>query len=304
MSEYILSKLLQDHYGLKDFNLRFLRDGGSRTYIVDGQRKYFLKVIGNAFADTANQSVSVMRFLENNDFPVPKTYLTQSGEALLNTSIDGEDKLILLQEYIDGQEPDLSHRAADIGRLTGRFHALMERYPHKLATHGRQFFIDRYLNILRKKQYPQITAYESLAEKLWQKIKDQPITNSHGDLHRGNLLEDRSGKVYITDFDTVCCAPAMFDIMVMCDMTDYFNLTQDDIVRTINVYHNFLSAYQEHRPLIIHEIDSFTAWVAIRHFQLQATILEIHGLDCITDTFIDKQLQWLNHWIAAIDLCL
>ncbi len=44
------------------------------------------------------------------------------------------------------------------------------------------------------------------------------------------------------------------------------------------------------------EIISFPYWVAIRHFQLQATILEIHGVDCIDEGFIDGQLYWLNKW--------
>ena len=41
-------------------------------------------------------------------------------------------------------------------------------------------------------------------------------------------------------------------------------------------------------------------WVAIRHFQLQATILEIYGVDCIDEGFIDGQLYWLNKWQEAM----
>ncbi len=46
------------------------REGGSHTYIVNGKTKYLLKVIGSAFSDTARQSVSIMRYLEENGFPV------------------------------------------------------------------------------------------------------------------------------------------------------------------------------------------------------------------------------------------
>lgn len=304
MSEHELAKILQNHYGLADFTLQFLRQGGSRTYIINGQTKYFLKVIENAFSTTAYQSVSVMRFLESNGFPVPKTFLTKSGEPLLKVSTDGDEKLILLQEYIDGTEPDLMQRAEDVGHLVGQFHSLVQQYSHKLTCHDRQFFLGRYLDMLHKKQYPQVAAYEALAEQLWLQIKDQPKINCHGDLHRGNLLEDANGRIYMTDFDTVCCSPVMFDIMVMCDMTNYFHLTQTDIERTNTVYQRFLSTYQQHHVLEVHDTKSFAVWVALRHFQLQATILEIHGIDCIKDTFIDAQLQWLYDWIAASQLAL
>jgi hypothetical protein len=40
--------------------------------------------------------------------------------------------------------------------------------------------------------------------------------------------------------------------------------------------------------------------VAIRHFQLQATILEIYGINCVDEGFIDGQLYWLNKWQEAI----
>lgn len=67
------------------------------------------------------------------------------------------------------------------------------------------------------------------------------------------------------DFDTVCRASFMFDVMVMCDMTDYFNLKPEDISLTKEVYRNFLSGYSEYHALGREEILSFPYWVAIRH---------------------------------------
>ena len=99
------------------------------------------------------------------------------------------------------------------------------------------------------------------------------------------------------DFDTVCRAPLMFDIMVMCDMTDYFNLKPEDMDVTKEVYRKFLTGYEKYHKLSNEEKLSFYDWVAIRHFQLQATILEIHGIDCIDEKFIDYQLYWLNKWL-------
>ena len=296
MDERSLQDILTEKYEIESPSLEFLREGGSHTYAVNGKNKFLLKVIGSAFSDTARQSVSIMRYLEGNGFPVPKTILTKSGEAVFETEVEGEKNLIVLMGFIDGDEPELENCASEVGGLVGRFHQLMEKYPEEAILKDKEFFIGRYLEFLRKKNYPRIAEYEELGERLWDKVKNLPQGKCHGDLHRGNLLQNSDGQIFLVDFDTVCRAPFMFDVMVMCDMTDYFNLKQEDIKLTKEVYRKFLSGYSEYHALSREEILSFPYWVAIRHFQLQATILEIYGIDCIDEGFIDGQLWWLNKW--------
>ena len=300
MDERYLQEILTEYYGIEKPSLEFLREGGTLTYIVKGRNKYLLKVIGNAFSETARQSVSIMRYLEQNLFPVPKIMLTKSKDAIFEMRFDGEKKLIVLMEFIDGDEPKLETCPTEVGDLVGRFHQLMNKYPAELIAHGKEFFIDRYLDFLRKKNYPRIKEYEELGNSLWNKVKNLPQGNCHGDLHRGNLLQDHNGQIYLVDFDTACRAPLMFDVMVMCDMTDYFNLKQEDIEITKEVYQKFISGYSVNRKLSREEILSFPYWIAIRHFQLQATILEIYGIDCIDEGFIDGQLYWLTRWQEAM----
>jgi len=302
MDERALQEILTEKYGIESPSLEFLREGGSQTYVVNGKKKYLLKVIGSVFSDTARQSVSIMRYLEGNGFPVPKTILTKNGEAIFEKEDDGEKKLIVLMEFIDGEEPELEKCAFEVGRLVGRFHQLMEEYPEEPVSKGNDFFIGRYLEFLRKKNYPRIAEYEKMGKCLWDKVKDLPQGKCHGDLHRGNLLKNAGGQIFLVDFDTVCRAPFMFDIMVMCDMTDYFNLKQEDIALTKEVYQKFLSGYSGYHKLSREEILSFPYWVLIRHFQLQATILEIYGIDCIDEGFIDGQLYWLTKWQEAMEI--
>ncbi|MCR4712835.1 MAG: phosphotransferase [Treponemataceae bacterium] len=298
--------MLQTKYALENVTLDFLREGGSKTYIVNGEKKYLLKVIGSAFFGTAKQSVLVTRYLEENGFPVPKTILTKTGEAIVEVSdaSDSEPYLVLLQEFVEGEEPNLENpeTAEKVGTLVGKLHCLMERYPVKPVLRDKQFFIGRYIDFLRQKSYPQIAAYEELGERLWKKVEKLPYGICHGDLHRGNLLQTKHGQIYFLDFDTICRAPVMFDVMVMCDMTDYFNLQQEDIEITRAVYEKFLAGYTKHHPLSPEEKLSFSDWVAIRHFQLQATILEIHGINCIDEKFVDYQLYWLNKWIEQQEI--
>ena len=302
MDEKTLQDILALNYGIESLSLEFLREGGTTTYIVNGRSKYLLKVIGSAFSDTARQSVSIMRYLEGNGFPVPKTILTKSGEAVFETEVEGEKILIVLMGFIDGDEPELENCASEVGGLVGRFHQLMEKYPEEAILKDKEFFIGRYLEFLRKKNYPRIAEYEELGERLWDKVKNLPQGKCHGDLHRGNLLQNSDGQIFLVDFDTVCRAPFMFDVMVMCDMTDYFNLRQEEIKLTNEVYQKFITGYLDNHKLSREEIDSFLYWVGIRHFQLQATILEIYGVDCIDEGFIDGQLYWLNKWQDAFSL--
>ncbi|MBO4706550.1 MAG: phosphotransferase [Spirochaetaceae bacterium] len=301
MTEKKLIQLLQTQYGLENVTLEFLREGGNKTYIVNGEKKYLLKVIGSAFFETAKQSVLVTRYLEGNGFPVPKTILTKSGEAIVAATCAavGEPCLLLLQEFIEGEEPNLEEpeTAEKVGELVGKLHSQMENCPVQPVLRDKQFFIGRYIDFLRQKSYPQIAAYEELGEHLWKKVEKLPYGVCHGDLHRGNLLQTKDNRIYFLDFDTICLAPVMFDVMVMCDMTNYFNLQQEDIETTRAVYEKFLTGYTKFRALSPEEKLSFSDWVAIRHFQLQATILEVHGIDCIDGQFIDWQLYWLNKWM-------
>ena len=294
-----LIQLLQTQYGLKNISLEFLREGGCKTYIVNCGKKYLLKVIGKAFKDTAKQSVLITRFLEESGFPVPKTILTESGEAIVELQANEEACLILMQEFIEGEEPNLEEpeTAEKTGALVGKLHSLMEHCPVQPVFRDKDFFIGRYIDFLHQKSYPRISDYEKLGERLWKKVEKLPYGICHGDLHRGNLLQTKNGQIYLLDFDTVCKAPLMFDVMVMCDMTNYFNLQEKDIETTRAVYENFISGYTRCHPLSPEEKLTFPDWVAIRHFQLQATILEVHGINCIDEQFIDWQLYWLNKWV-------
>ena len=156
MDEMTLRDILKWNYGVESPSLEFLREGGTLTYIVNSKNKYLLKVVGSAFSGTARQSVSIMRYLEGKGFPVPKTIHTKSGESFFETEVDGEKKLIVLMEFIDGDEPELEKYASEVGELVGRFHQLMEKYPEETVPEGKEFFIGRYLEFLRKKNYPRI----------------------------------------------------------------------------------------------------------------------------------------------------
>lgn len=302
MYQELLFDILTKYYDIGIKSVSFMREGGSKVYVVEANHgQYLLKLVNEAFFDTFHQSSAVMQYLEEKNFPVPRTILTKDGASTINVFIEDKPYIIALYEYIQGTEPDLTVRATEIGALVGQMHTLLSDYSADLENRNEQFFVGRYLDILKKKNYAHIADYKVLGENLWNHVKNCPTGICHGDLHRGNLLETADGEICVLDFDTVCIAPLMFDVMVMCDMTDYFCLTPSGLETTQAVYANFLAGYIDSRDLTMEEKQSFYAWVAVRHFQLQATIVEIYGLDCIDEKFIDKQLDWLKQWIHMIE---
>lgn len=299
MDNEMILNTLRKYYSIEIETIEFLRTGGCTSYIVFCKdKKYLLKIINDAFMDTIQQSVDIMHYLELHEFPVPKIINTAMGQSILHVIHRGTKYLFIMYEFIYGDEPDINEKARDIGELIGKFHLIMQNYAGNLTVRGKPFFIDRYINIIKAKGYPkkEIEKYVELGNKLWESVKDLPCGYCHGDLHRGNLLITPKNELYILDFDTSCYAPRMFDIMVMCDTTNYFDFDPKGIDFTTLIFNQFLEGYSKYISLSDSEVKSFYDFIAIRHYQLQATIIEIYGLDCIDEHFIDKQLRWLQNW--------
>ena len=69
----------------------------------------------------------------------------------------------------------------------------------------------------------------------------------------------------------------------------------------MRIYERFLAVYTKHRTLTDAERAAFYDLIAVRHYQLQATIIEIFGFDCVDEAFIDNQLDWLSRWREQCD---
>lgn len=294
MNDTKILELLQKDYDISMDSITFNRKGGCVSYIVNGgNKKCFLKIIDKAFFNTAIQSIGIQQHLVKNDFPVPNIIKTKDHSSYFIY----ENQLFILYEHIDGVEPNLDDNAEKIGKCIGRLHKLMSSYSGKLTVHNKEFFVDRYIEILRKKHYPneKLNEYIEIGNSLWNSVKDLPYGFCHGDLHRGNLLQTADNKIYLLDFDTACFAPQLFDIAVMCDTTDYFNFDKKEFKLTTDIFNRFKSEYSKYKKIDF-TVNQFYDFIALRHFQLQATIVEIYGLDCIDEGFIDKQLNWIKQW--------
>lgn len=79
-------------------------------------------------------------------------------------------------------------------------------------------------------------------------------------------------------------------------MTNYFVYDESRLAKTKATFEEMLPEYQKFNTISQAEINSFYDMIALYHFALQATIIEIHGIDCIDSTFLDNQIDWLYKW--------
>ena len=307
MNEKKILNALLDSYNINFSALELLRKGGCVSYCALGEsEKYFMKIIPSAFMGTAKQSLSILMYLEEKGFPSPRIILTKNGLPYIEIDeTDGKTFGVLFQ-FIDGQEPGEGENVETIGALVGQLHSIMNEYKGNLQVRGKEFFIDRYINILKKKNYDanKTEMFREYGDTLWKKVEKLPRGFCHGDMYRGNLLRTCAGKYYILDFDTSCNAFPIYDIMIMCNSTNYFDFDEKGFQKAKSTYESFLKGYSKYCTLTDMELEAFYDLIAIYHYQLQATIIEIYGLDCVDEEFLDKQLDWLMRWRGQCEINL
>jgi Ser/Thr protein kinase RdoA (MazF antagonist) len=286
---------LNEHYPMRFDKYEELRDGGSTSYAVfSGRDKYFLRVIKPAFFDTAVKGADIQAFLHSKGFPVPHIICTKNVLPYAQTG--GE--LYVLYEYIEGEESDPEQDAEAIGALVGKLHRIMKDYRGGLVKRDRRFYIGRYIDFLNERIYRRANEFSAYGDDLWEKVKDLPRGYAHGDIYCGNILKTPDDKLVLLDFDTSCEGFPMYDAALICDMTEYFKYDDNNYNKSNRILTRFLPEYSKYSTLSKNEINAFHDLIAMQHFATQATIMEIFGIDCLSDSELDGQLEWLYRWRA------
>ncbi len=288
-----LLQCLNAHYAIHFDWSRSNRDMGSTSYIVySGKKPYFLRFVKPALAATGINGVQVQQFLARRDFPVPAILPTANGSDW----VEWQGGLLILYEFIEGEDVDQEEEAEAIGALTGRLHREMKDYRGELVKRDRDFYLGRYLATLERKAYPRVEAYRTMAEAIWEKAGNLSMGYCHGDLYRGNIRKGTDGKLYVHDFDTSCWGLPMYDVALICDRTDYFHFQEENFDRSQALLARFLTTYREEHPLGNEEAAAFPALIALQHFSTQATIMELFGMESFSHQDMDEQLLWLEQW--------
>lgn len=291
-----LVEMLNSNYDLDIKNIELFREGGNLAYVVYGEdKKFFLKIIRPPFIENTLYSIDIQLFLMKNQFPVIPIVLAKNNAAYVETNINDERKIFILYEFIEGEEPN-PENTEEVGELIGKLHRIMENYSGELPLRDKHFFIERYIEIMRIKKYDKVEAFREYGDDVWERVKKLPRGYCHCDLYRGNVHQDSSGILRVTDFDTSCYTFPMYDVALFCNDTHWYDFEYDGYEKSKARLEKFLKGYLRYRSLSSEEIEAFYDMIAVYHFQLQATMMEIYGYDCVGIDYFDKQYDWLIKW--------
>lgn len=297
-----LASLLNATYPIRIAGIRKHRDWIGYVYHVDcSDGAYVLKIYRPFHAQFALNSIDVLRYLARQNYPAARIVDTAAGAPYTTISTPGGKSIAILFARIEGDEPDPDADLPQIARQTGILHNLMDRYEGELARCAKEHYIDRYLAILENIGFPEnkLRDLKNYGDELWDRFDFSSKGFCHGDLHCGNMLKTRDGQYWLFDFDAACYSHPSADIAVMSDDTDYFRFRQEDFDKTARRLERFLSGYERARGVATSErdIQAVYDFIAIRHYDIQATITDCQGFSMKN---LENQHGWLMSWR---DLC-
>jgi len=303
-----IQNLIQDNYNINVQNIEMFRESmnGNRTYTVYGtDKKYFFKAVNNlAYFEmqTALASVDIQLYLIQSGLPSIPIIFTKDRNPCIRIETPDDEYMYIMYEFIDGGEPRSMIKA---GETLGKIHNVMKNYNGWLIERGKYYFIDRYVDLMRKNNYPKAELFGEYGNELWGKIKDLPRGYCHCDLYCGNMLSGKNGKIYLVDFDTSCNGFPVYDIALFCNGTNYFKFDTGGYERTRVRLEKFLTGYQRYNILSPEEISSVYIMLGVYHFQLCAQGIESDGYHDDTEDngymsntliFWERQYDWLLRW--------
>lgn len=225
---YILSQAAE-RYGLTTRDLKLLSSSESGNtiyqYQVDNQ-EFVLKLIPHANKDktfvknSLESELDLVNYLANNGVNTPRAVLSERGNSVELIDLEGSAFFSAVSlEKARGREITESDFGAELftemGRLTGRIHALTKRYkPGKDVLKRPEWYEDDYLDIGHL--FP--ATDNQLVEKSWElvnNLKSLPRDPDsyglvHGDLQEHNLYLNGDG-LTILDFENCLYCWYMFD---------------------------------------------------------------------------------------------
>lgn len=272
-----LIRFVQDQYGLRgEIDCALFAVGVNDIYRVwAGDRKYVLRVshaqrFGRFNEDAYRFELSVMRFLREQNFPVPNVILNVEAKPLVPVVFPEGVRYLVLFDYAAGQPhailtPD---DAALMGVLLARLHHTLDHFE---ATHRRfeldeAFLLDEPMRYLR--QVPEVTGrdlpfLENLAQSLKATMRMLPRTAEmfapiHGDYWWSNMHFDGQG-LTLFDFDFCGNGWRLYDIATFQGTARANGFKwPDDVVEA------FLEGYESVRPLTDIERNALQDFEAIR----------------------------------------
>ena len=306
-SEEYISSIAAESYGIAPLKTLLYRISGGMLYFIEtGDRKYVFKVFSSyetrdtvhSQAHRAKESFGVINHLYENGFAVPKIYTAADGKLWCEFPIAEGSGTGALFEYIEGDAVDYSDIADDIAETTASMHNIMNDYAGTLSRLDEDFYIGRMMKILRKyyDENDKIRELEQFGSFAFDKIRDLPQGFCHGDFGTHNIAS-KDGRLYVFDFDVASRAYPMFDIALICDTSNFWKFDTKAIRKTKDNICRFADIYTKHCTLTEEEINSFIYFLALRQYEVRATVAHISlpktGAHFLNEAYLNSLHDWM-----------
>ena len=304
-----LMQILEREYGLQVLNMTLHRNMGGVVYFVKADTFFVFKIFRHENTENALQSIQILQFLQESDYPAVRILPTQNGEAQVILQRPEGECVGVLYPFLEGEEMegiyfentggtgDTDPRTPALGEQIGLLHKIMlsEKAP-RLIHRGKEFYIDRFIHLLERDGYDaaRIQDFAEYGTALWSKLAPLPQGFCHGDLHTGNMILNQLGFV-LFDFDISSSAFPVIDVATLCDETHFNQFDEAGYDKTRIAFDAFYQGYSRVRTLSDAEIRGIFDFIPIRHFELFATILFTHKQK-IRPAGIDEQYDWMLRW--------
>lgn len=280
-----LRYLIEEAYHIEIKKVVLIRDMIGTSYqLITDEFDYLFKLYHEMNSEDAIKSLKIYHYLSTNNAPIPRLYPTNSN----SNYIELNHQVGALFEFIDGFEVSVESLEEEILHSKHIIDRLMEKYNESIPLKSIDFYVDRYLDILQDIDYPKdrILELKRIGETLYKEIVKLPIGFCHGDFHLGNMIR-KSNQLYIYDFDACGTASKYLDYITLYDQTNFNQFKTSDLLDTKHL----LSS----KPCIEDKyVKSMICYIAIRHYELIATIIKVKGFSHISDDFFNQQYDWIK----------
>ncbi len=302
-----LRDILNNCYPVCVDQIHLHRDMIGYVYIAQGaalgvEKKYVLKRYRPFDTENALRSIGILEYLKQQDYPVVSIVPTRTGGSHIVIDTPRGTSIAILFDYLDGPEPDLKAGIVELARQVGGLHQVMEVYPHPLPSRGKDFYVDRYLDILRALDYPQhrIADLAAYGSECWSRLERLPAGFCHGDLHTGNMVKVSPDRCVLFDFDVASRTHSLIDIATLCDASNFNLFDSAAYDHTRQNFEHFYQGYHIEREISSAEYAAIFDFIPVRHYEIIATITQCQGTENLSRAFLDEQYEWLMRWR---DLC-
>lgn len=289
-----IMSIINQNYDLSIYDSVFVKSVFSKVYKLIGKNTdYILKIYSEEQIENIKDTLKVIRFLYSKNRNSLNVIQTNNKKDFVSIKIDDIMYYGVVLTYHKGNTPNTNLDHDNIIKYIKSIHIQMEKYPHKLNYYGKEYYVNRCIEIAIFKDLDanRLIKFKYMGNELYQYIENLPRSFCHGNFTIENIIKDISGQFTIIDFDAANNTSNLIDLATFCDQTDFDEFKEKYFDNTIKTLLEVQSIY---RKFTDEEIRAMLAFIPLRHFEYIANIGIAQGIEKVKLEFIEKHYLWIE----------